>query len=333
MNISVVVPAYNGGRWIGETLSAILAQDAPALDVIVVDDGSTDDTAAVVAKFVPRVTYIRQENAGVQAARNLGIATARGDWIALCDQDDLWLPGYLRAYARLLTVDPKIEYIFANFRLLHNEGLANDTKFDQAPVGWWEALPRRRLAEGWIFDGSIAGSTFVFHPIFPAATLISKSLIERVGGFDLRMRGFRNEDGEFMLRCLYQARTAAIPEALVHIRRHGGNFSADLVRRLQDEMQSLLFIREHHAAAKPYWPTIDAVIAERRIHAIDAAFAGRDHATVQKLFSDVPTGQRSLKLRLKAWVAGLPNPVGYPLNVLLQRGFSGQVADQGPVIR
>lgn len=333
MNVSVVIPAYNGAVWIAETLQAILAQTHPAREVIVVDDGSTDDTSAVVARFVPHVTLIQQSNEGVQAARNRGIAAAKGDWIALCDQDDLWLPGYLQAGADLLAADPAIEFIFSNFRQLHNDGPAPTTKFDQAPLGWWDALPYRDIPEGRVFDGSIAGSTFVFHPIFPAATLIAKSLITRVGGFDIRMRGLRNEDGEFMLRCLYHGHTAAILSPLVHIRRHGGNFSADLVRRLQDEVESLQFIRANHAPARQYWPIIDAVIAERRVDAIDAAFASRDHVTSRRLIAALPADARTGKLRLKGAIAALPDWLGHPLNVLLQRAVSGRVAAKGPVLR
>ncbi len=330
---SVIIPAFNGAPWIAQTLDAVLAQTLPAGEVIVIDDGSTDDTGAVVARFAPRVTYLRQANAGVQAARNRGIAAAKGDWIALCDQDDVWLPGYLQAGANLLAADPGVEFIFSNFRQLRPEGLEPTTKFDQAPPGWWDALPRRVLPEGWVFDGSIAGSTFVFHPIFPSATLIAKSLMTRIGVFDPRMRGLRNEDGEFVLRCLYRGRTAAIPAPLVHIRRHGGNFSADLVARLGDEIQGLAFIRAHHEEARQYWPIIDKEIAGRRIAAIDAAFASRDHATMRRLFAEVPIGQRSGKLWLKRLVAGLPDGLGHRLNVLLQQASSGKVANQGPVIR
>jgi glycosyltransferase involved in cell wall biosynthesis len=90
--ISVVIPCYNGARFIRETLESVRAQTRPVLEVIVVDDGSTDDSAAIAESFGPLVRVIRQPNQGESVARNRGIDEAKGDWIAFLDADDLWLP-------------------------------------------------------------------------------------------------------------------------------------------------------------------------------------------------------------------------------------------------
>src|SRR4051794_8595591 len=92
---TVVVPSYNRCDLIGETLESILLQHLPAAEVIVIDDGSTDETKAVVAHFGARVTYRKIPSSGVQVARNVGIQMARTLWIALCDSDDLWRPDHL----------------------------------------------------------------------------------------------------------------------------------------------------------------------------------------------------------------------------------------------
>jgi glycosyltransferase involved in cell wall biosynthesis len=93
--ISVVIPAYNAGEHLRETLASALGQQGPfTLDTIVVDDGSSDDTRAQV-ESMPGVRLIRQANAGPSAARNRGIAAARGELVALLDADDLWMPGKL----------------------------------------------------------------------------------------------------------------------------------------------------------------------------------------------------------------------------------------------
>jgi glycosyltransferase involved in cell wall biosynthesis len=101
--VSVVIPTYNRGSLIGETLESVFAQTYPRLEVIVVDDGSTDDTEAVVARFGGRVVYIHQRNQGLAASRNVGLARATGEFVAWQDSDDLWNPektavqlGYLR---------------------------------------------------------------------------------------------------------------------------------------------------------------------------------------------------------------------------------------------
>jgi len=99
--VSVVIPAYNAQAWISETLESVLTQDFDDFEVIVVDDGSTDDTAAVVANF-GRVQYIHKPNGGAASARNVGIRAARGEYVAFVDADDLWLPDKLRLQVDLL---------------------------------------------------------------------------------------------------------------------------------------------------------------------------------------------------------------------------------------
>lgn len=95
VTVSVVVPTYNRADLIGETLERILAQTVPPAEVIVVDDGSTDDTPAVLARFGARIRVERIENSGEIDARNHGIRLARGTLIAFCDSDDLWEADHL----------------------------------------------------------------------------------------------------------------------------------------------------------------------------------------------------------------------------------------------
>jgi len=100
--VSVVIPCYNGGAFLRETLESVLAQTRPALEVIVVDDGSTDDSGALAESFGPPVRVIRQPNQGESVARNRAIAEATGEWVAFCDADDTWLPAKLAEQAKLM---------------------------------------------------------------------------------------------------------------------------------------------------------------------------------------------------------------------------------------
>ena len=113
--VSVVIPVYNGARFLGEALASVFAQDFRPLEVIVVDDGSTDATAAVAAGFA-EATYLRQDNAGVAAARNAGIARARGELVALLDGDDVWLPEKLRLQIDHLRAHPALGMVCALYQ-------------------------------------------------------------------------------------------------------------------------------------------------------------------------------------------------------------------------
>jgi glycosyltransferase involved in cell wall biosynthesis len=110
--ISVIIPTYNRADLIGQALESALAQTYPADEIIVVDDGSTDDTEQVVAQYAGRVRYMRQVNAGPSAARNRGIQASSGDFIALLDSDDLWVKDRLERQLSALTLHPDLDFIF-----------------------------------------------------------------------------------------------------------------------------------------------------------------------------------------------------------------------------
>ena len=115
MTITVVIPAYNAGKYIARTIDSVLAQSRPADEIIVIDDGSTDDTAEQVSKYEGKVSYIHQQNAGASVARNTGIEAATGDWIAFLDGDDEWLPENLKCQSELIARNPDLAWSAANF--------------------------------------------------------------------------------------------------------------------------------------------------------------------------------------------------------------------------
>jgi glycosyltransferase involved in cell wall biosynthesis len=115
ITISAVIPAYNSGRYIARAIDSVLAQTRPIDEIIVVDDGSTDDTAEVVRAFGDKVVFIQQANAGASAARNTGIEAATGDWIAFLDGDDEWLPEKNERQIEMLKRNPDLVWTTSNF--------------------------------------------------------------------------------------------------------------------------------------------------------------------------------------------------------------------------
>jgi glycosyltransferase involved in cell wall biosynthesis len=156
--VSVIIPTYNYGRFLGDAIQSVLDQTLPASEIIVVDDGSTDNTAAVIATFGDRVKYFRQENAGVCAARNRGVAESTGAVIAFLDADDIWEPTILEKGLSIFAGDDRIGLVHTGVRNFDSEsGDTIDVKLVGGEDGFadnlllWEGtnnlLPRLRNGE------------------------------------------------------------------------------------------------------------------------------------------------------------------------------------------
>ena len=115
ITVSAVIPAYNAGKYVGRAIESVLAQTHKADEIIVVNDGSSDDTAEVVERFGGAVRFIRQENAGASVARNTGIEAATSEWIAFLDADDEWLPNKLKLQTEHLERNPKLVWTTGNY--------------------------------------------------------------------------------------------------------------------------------------------------------------------------------------------------------------------------
>lgn len=120
--VSVVIPTYNRGRLITAAIDSVLAQQRRPLEILVIDDGSTDDTETRLAPYRARIRYIRQDNHGAGAARNLGIQEARGDYIAFLDSDDIWLPGKLAMQCAIMDARPDIALLCSDFLIRRSDG-------------------------------------------------------------------------------------------------------------------------------------------------------------------------------------------------------------------
>lgn len=166
--LSVVIPVFNGERFLREAVESVLAQNYSPLEIVIVDDGSTDGTASVVRNFPETVRYLHQTNNGPAAARNRGIENAQGSLIAFADADDLWPPDKLEVQLPFLTSDPAIEIVMG--------------RIQQVLLGQVE-------------------SEDVGEPAFSVnlgSAVIKKSVFERVGLFDETMR--YSEDVDWFMR-------------------------------------------------------------------------------------------------------------------------------------
>ena len=218
-SISVIIPVYNGGRFIAQALRSVAGQSLAPLETIVVDDGSTDNTEEEVAGFTGAMplVYRRQERRGAGAARNLAASLARGDWLGFLDADDLWHPDKLAAQFEFVAHHPDVPFFYADVDWIDESGevlvrrWASDQFVEQRPDS------RRRLSR-LVFSG---------RPFpLPSTVLMKRELFERAGGFNTAFDGKYHEDFEFFARLAEMAPMCFIGRSLAGHRRHGSQSAA-----------------------------------------------------------------------------------------------------------
>jgi glycosyltransferase involved in cell wall biosynthesis len=314
--VSAIVPSYNRAAFLPETIGCLLAQTCPPHEIIVVDDGSTDDTAAAVAAFGDRVRYARIDNSGAPVARNVGAAMATGDWLWFCDSDDLWRPTYLQRCRTVAQTPPHPQFLFGDFQLVRHGVWQPGGKFATAPPGFWERLRRTPAPGGWIIDQPLYGELLAFQPVFHSTLVMTRDAFERVGGYDPQFARTGSEDFEFTLRCVAQAPLGMVDEPLVGIRRHDGNFSRDHLRELLGEVAILRHALRRHPAAAAHEARIQAEIGRRTLAALAVAFSAGDFDRVAELAGALEGYALDGRSRLKVWLSRLPAALRGPVRLL-----------------
>lgn len=208
--VSVIITAYNASRWIAETISSVIAQDFNEYEIIVVNDGSTDDTEAVVSRFGEKVQCIRKPNGGQPSARNVGIRAARGKYLAFVDADDLWTKDKLRLQVELLEA--------TDTAWAYSDAFAVDGRSGRTLYKF-----SRRLRQ---YDGDILKPLFLSNFIPSPTPIIRRSVFGEVGLFnenpDMCPIG---EDWNMWLRIAAIYPVALIPQPLAYYRVHSASIS------------------------------------------------------------------------------------------------------------
>jgi glycosyltransferase involved in cell wall biosynthesis len=207
--VSVIIPVYNGERYLASALRSVLAQDYRPIEILVIDDGS-DDRSAEIARGWPEVRYFHQKNQGIPVARNTGLEHARGELVAFLDADDIWMPEKLSLQVRHLQDHAELGYVFTWQRIFLDPGVERPS--------WLKPELLENDSVGYLMSSLLA----------------RKTVFTLIGGFDARF--ILSEDSEW----LFRAKDAGIPvgvvpQVLLHKRVHDSNLT-----RLTGESQPLL---------------------------------------------------------------------------------------------
>lgn len=209
--ISVVIPAYNAAWCVRKAIDSVLAQEFRDFELLVIDDGSTDDTPTVLAPYGDAIRVVHQHNGGLSNARNAGIRESRGEFIAFLDADDWWLPGKLAHQIALLRTQPTVGFVSSAARVEDVDGRL---------LNVWACTPCTGPFLPHLFgaNGDVAGSG--------SAVMVRRSLFDQAGGFDESLRSL--EDVDMWMRLSAVAGYACIDEPLAVILKRPGSMSRNL---------------------------------------------------------------------------------------------------------
>lgn len=212
--VSVIIPTYNRGPFVVRAVDSVLAQDFPDREIIVVDDGSTDDTSALLARYQSQILYLHQANAGVSAARNRGISAATGEWLAFLDSDDEWTSGYLTKQIQRTGQTPEVVMQTADCTFFGLDGRAQ-SYFEMNGVAA-EFAGQQYLTRSEPFSFVLQHA-----PWQVGSTIIRSDALQKAGPFDTSLK--ISEDLDLVARMSLQGPFGLIRESLVNIYRRSEN--------------------------------------------------------------------------------------------------------------
>lgn len=224
VKVSIIIPAYNGDRYLAAAIDSILAQTYQNYEIIIVDDGSTDTTPQIARQYGDRLgstephrlRYFSQINQGVAASRNLGLTKAKGEYIAFLDQDDVFLDDKLSAQVSLLEQDAHLGIVNSGWQITDEQGNI------KAAVTPWQQIPELDSA-----------NLIVWKPVFLGAMLFRRSWLELAGGFDTSLS--QTPDVDLVMRlAMLDCPAAWVEQITVQYRQHEANASRNTLLQAQE---------------------------------------------------------------------------------------------------
>ncbi|MBY5363143.1 glycosyltransferase family 2 protein [Rhizobium leguminosarum] len=252
VRVAVVIPAYNAREYLAQTLQSVVDQTHKALEIIIVDDGSTDETASICRRFAAsdsRIRILSTENRGVAAARNTGIQASKSDYIAFLDADDLWHSTYIqRMLSALQPLPDAWGAVYALHRFIDTEGCCTKSG---SSLNARDSILNRHLVFRFVGNGS--------------GFMVRRAVVDKIGGYDssYARKGIGGcEDFDFELRTAEHFKIETVPLGLVGYRSHSAAMSSDRSRMAR----SLLAVTEQCIARNPQLPAFVVSCARASAH-------------------------------------------------------------------
>jgi glycosyltransferase involved in cell wall biosynthesis len=319
---SVIIPAYNAARFIGRTIDSILNQDRAPSEIIVVNDGSTDDTVSAVSAYGRAIKLINIENGGPTGARLTGVKAATSWWLAFCDSDDLWHPDHLSSLLDLVEAH-NVPFAFSNFTHIKDGQKAGRSHFECDPNDFWVKPGRPVGKESFVAEVPLFSQVLRYQAIFPSCTILNRAFFERIGGLNPLLGRNVSEDLEFTLRCVKEKPTGIVVRPTVDVCRHEQNYTIDWIRTVAGSIDILKYARDNHGLCKKDIEYLEHEIISRSLRAIDSCFTQRRFEDVSTFAKNLSRADMPLKTAIKTAISNQPRTLALLLWKVLTAGSTG----------
>ena len=226
--ISVIIPTYNSGIFIGEAIHSVLCQTCTDYEIIVIDDGSTDNTREIMKKYFPQVRYFYIPNQGVSRARNYGIRMARGEFIAFLDADDLWVPEKLEKQLKVFNADQELMLVFTEHRVFDTTGFRKTT-----------FVKKERLMKG-----DVVKNIFFYSHLTTSTVMVRRHAFQEVGFFEENLKAA--EDDNLWMRIALKFRIHLLDEMLVNYRVTENSLSRTAINLFDGGLKNIDLIEKKY---------------------------------------------------------------------------------------
>lgn len=293
--VSVVIPNYNYGRFLAQAIDSALAQTYPNVEIIVVDDGSTDDSAEILKSYSDKIRRIKQTNRGVSSARNNGTAASKGELVAFLDADDVWLPEKLEKQVGIFQADDKVGLVHCGMVDFEDNGNLLSEHLDG--MNGYVALDLLRYRRSVILGGG-------------SAVVVKRKAFEKTGGFDENLRV--GEDWEFYYQAAKHYKVGFVKEVLLKYRLHSNNNFANNTQSVERMEKDLLYAYDKIFSA------------DDRLKPIKNECYGRIHTIIAGSYFRIGRYSKFSHHTIKSLRYAPANIIqfaGFPLRLLQQRFF------------
>jgi glycosyltransferase involved in cell wall biosynthesis len=302
----VVIPAYNASNYLAETLDAISRQTFLPNKVIVVDDGSTDDTYGVACRYSSLVSCIQVNNGGTGLARKIGIEQCSSRWIALCDSDDVWNADHLARRADLISSFRDAVFTYSDCYSFGPMSKKNHNLSSEAPTGWHEKWETDRQRDYFKLRDPYR-ALLIFNPAYPSGISFLRDAYQRMGGFLPKYSRWIAEDSEFTRRFLLlpDVTVAGDSNQTWGYRRHGKNMTDAQWKSINCKAKILSEHLSLNLVPEMYKGDVYREIDKALTRSFDQACWSKSKEGVVEIWKNMPIRLKNAKRMLKYLISNL----------------------------